>query len=249
MLVAGGDTGGKLGGIINLATSTNSSANAQIFNSATNTFLLVGSLNTARESAAIVALPNDLTLVVGGENCGPMTYGSASGFQCNALQTAELYNESTKSFSVAGAGSGGLMTVARSGPSATLIQGSGTSLDGQVLIVGGSSGSSFLSTVTPAPGSGAPAGQTALSTSELYNPTTDAFTASATHPGLPGGNRAADLHHWLGVDLPHHCHQCDLDGNFQWNHRHHHHVVGASDRADHRRRGNRPKRDGFVGCE
>ena len=41
MLVAGGDTGGKLGGIINLATSTVSSASSQIFNTATNTFLLV----------------------------------------------------------------------------------------------------------------------------------------------------------------------------------------------------------------
>ena len=47
--MAGGDTGGKLGGAINLATSTNSYNGAQIFNTATDTFLLVGNLNTKRE--------------------------------------------------------------------------------------------------------------------------------------------------------------------------------------------------------
>ena len=46
ILIAGGDTGGKLGGIINLATDTVTSAGAQVFNAATNTFLLVGTLNS-----------------------------------------------------------------------------------------------------------------------------------------------------------------------------------------------------------
>ena len=46
------------------------------------------------------------------------------------------------------------MTIARSGPSATLITGSGTALDGQVLIVGGSTGSSFLSALAAAAGFG-----------------------------------------------------------------------------------------------
>ena len=188
MLVAGGDTGGKLGGIINLATSTVSSASSQIFNTATNTFLLVGSLNTARESAAAVALPNNLTLIAGGETCSAMTYGGVAGFQCNALNTAELYNETTKAFTFAGSGSGGVMTVARSGPSATLISGSGTALDGQVLIVGGSTGSSFLGLSVPPPSTGAPSGQSALHTAELYNPTTDAFTATTgSIPGCAAG--------------------------------------------------------------
>jgi hypothetical protein len=115
-----------------------------------------------------------------------MTYGSTSGFQCNALQTAELYNESTKAFTVAGSGSGGLMTIARSGPSATLISGSGTALDGEVLIVGGSTGSSFLSSASTPP-AGSPPGQSALNTSELYNPALDSFTASATIPACPAG--------------------------------------------------------------
>ncbi len=192
ILIAGGDTGGKLSGVINLATDTVSTNSAQIFNAATDTFLAVGNLNTARESAVAVALPNGLTLVVGGQTCAAATYGSVSGYQCNALQTAELYNESTKSFTVAGSGSGGMMTVARSGPSATLIQGSGTALDGQVLIVGGSTGSSFLSVTTPAAGSGAPTGQTGLNSAELYNPIADAFVPTANSiPVCPAGTTCA----------------------------------------------------------
>ena len=147
----------------------------------------MGSLNTKRESAAAVALPNGLTLIVGGGSCGPTSYGGTSGFQCDALQTAELYNETSKTFSLAGSGSGGLMTIARSGPSATLIKGSGTGLDGQVLIVGGSTGSSFLSLAAPPAGSGAPAGQQALHSAELYNPATDAFTATNSIPGCAAG--------------------------------------------------------------
>ena len=163
-----------------------SSSGAQIFNAATDTFLAVGSLATARESAAAIALPNDLTLIAGGEHCAAKTIGTSPGFQCDALQTAELYNENTKAFQAAGTGSSGLMTVARSGPSATLISGSGTALDGQVLIVGGSSGSSFLS-LPPAPAA-APPGQMALNTAELYNPATDAFTAITNPiPGCPAG--------------------------------------------------------------
>ena len=187
-MVAGGDSGGKLAGVINLATSTNSSPSAQIFNTATDTFLLVGSLNTKRESSAAVVLPNGLTLIVGGQSCGSMTFGSSSGFECDALQTSELYSESTKAFMVAGSGSGGLMTIARNGPSATLIKGSGTALDGQVLIVGGSTGSSYLSQPAIPPGSmGSPLGQVALHSAELYNPATDAFTATSSIPGCAAG--------------------------------------------------------------
>jgi hypothetical protein len=134
-----------------------------------------------------VSLPSGLTLIVGGQTCSAATYGSTSGFQCNAINTAELYNESTQAFTYAGSGSGGTMTVARSGPSATLISGSGTALDGQVLIVGGSTGSSFLSTTTPAAGSGAPTGQVGLYTAELYNPATDAFTATNSIPVCAAG--------------------------------------------------------------
>lgn len=191
ILVAGGDTGGQLGGITNPAANTVSSNGAQIFDTATNTFLLVGNLDTSRESAVAVVLPNGLTLIVGGQSCSSATIGGQSGFECTALQTSELYNENTQTFTVAGSGSGGLMTIARSGPSATLIEGSGTPLDGQLLIVGGSTGSSFVSQTPPTPGPGVPTGQIALNTAELYNPATDTFTATNSIPGCPTGTSCA----------------------------------------------------------
>ena len=164
MLIAGGDTGGLLSGFIPLSTSTNSTASAEIYEAMTDTFGLVGSLNTAREaSSTAIALPNGKILVAGGSHCAPKTYGPGglcggstfNGFQCDALNTAELYSETTSttgSFTLAGTGSGSHMTTARSGATATLISGSGTSLDGKVLITGGSTGSTFLSLSTPPPG-------------------------------------------------------------------------------------------------
>jgi hypothetical protein len=155
-------------------------------------------MNTARESAAAVPLPNDLTLIVGGNDCMASTFNGTAGFTCTAQNTAELYNESTQTFSFAGTNFGanpaGHMIAARSGPAALLIQGSGTALDGQVLIYGGSTGSSFLALTTPP---GAPS-QTALNSAELYNPATDTFTALANaiptcavgHSSLPPNNES-----------------------------------------------------------
>ena len=137
VLIAGGDSGGVLGPF-HLATSTVSSTAAQVYNPTTDAFTLLTGLNTPRESAVPVVLPNGLTLIVGGETCAPSSYSATSGFLCTALNTAELYNESTGLFTFAGSGSGGTMTTPRMGPTATLISGSGTGLDGQVLIVGGS---------------------------------------------------------------------------------------------------------------
>ncbi len=198
MLIAGGDTGGLLSGFIPLSTSTNSTASAEIYEALSDAFGLVGSLNTAREATATaLPLPNGKTLIVGGSHCAPKTYGpgglcgssSFSGFQCDAQNTAELYTQTTSttgSFTLAGAGSGGVMTTARSGATATLITGSGTSLDGKVLITGGSSGSSFLSLSTPPPGC-APFGQVAQNTAEIYDPAADTFTATGSIPGCAAG--------------------------------------------------------------
>ncbi len=198
MLIAGGDTGGLLSGFIPLSTSTNSTAGAEIYEALSDAFGLVGSLNTAREATATaLPLPNGKTLIAGGSHCGPKTYGpgglcgssSFSGFQCDAQNTAELYTQTTSttgSFTLAGAGSGGHMTTARSGATATLITGSGTSLDGKVLITGGSSGSSFLSLSTPPPGC-APFGQVAQNTAEIYDPAADTFTATGSIPGCTAG--------------------------------------------------------------
>jgi hypothetical protein len=195
VLISGGDTGGLLGGIIPLATSTNSTASSEIYQALIDAFMVVGSLNTAREATApAVVLPNGKTLIVGGSHCAPKTFGpgglcgasSFSGFQCDALNTAELYNEGTSAFALAGGGSGGLMTTARSGATATLITGSGTGLDGKVLITGGSTGSSFLSLATPPPGC-APFGQVAQNSAEIYDPAADTFTATGAIPGCAAG--------------------------------------------------------------
>ncbi len=169
--------GAKLGGAINLATSTQSSAQVQIFNASANppAFQLVGSMSQPRESAAAIALPNHLTLVAGGSDCEPATVGGQSGFLCTASNTAELYHQDTQTFSLAGSGSSGQMTTARSGPTVTLITGSGTALDGQVLVVGGSNGQSFLSIVPPTN----PPVAAAQNTAELYDPNADSFTAIA----------------------------------------------------------------------
>jgi hypothetical protein len=180
--------------VLELATSTVSSAAAQVYNTSSETFQAVGSLNTARESAATVVLPNNMVLVAGGGNCVPSAYGgeATGAFLCTALSSAELYNEATQTFTFAGTAFGtnpsGGMTIARSGPSATLIEGSGTSLDGQVLIMGGSTGISFLYASSPP---GAP-GEAALNTGELYNPATDTFTAlPSAVPGCPAGESSA----------------------------------------------------------
>ena len=127
----------------------------------------------------------------------PRTYGpgglcgasSFNGFQCDALNTAELYSETTSttgSFTLAGSGSSGHMTTARGGATATLIKGSGTSLDGKVLITGGSTGSTFLALSTPPPGC-APFGQVAQNTAEIYDPVADSFTATGSIPGCTAG--------------------------------------------------------------
>ena len=187
LLMAGGDSGGLLG-FINLATSTVSSAVAQIYDPTTDALTKLTGLNTSRESAASVVLPNGLTMVVGGETCRASSFGGTSGFLCTAVDTAELYSETTGLFTYAGSGSGYAMTTARMGPTATLIEGSGTSLDGQVLIMGGSTGNSYLATTTPP---GTPA-QTALNTGELYNPVTDTFTElTSPIPPCPAGESSA----------------------------------------------------------
>ena len=127
MLIAGGDAAAyKLGGIVALASYGDSVAASQFYNGSTNAFVATTTaLNTDREGATAIALPNAKVLIVGGEHCFPQTYGTTTGFQCNALQTAELYNETTKSFTYAGRGSGGLMTTPRTGPTATLIGAAG----------------------------------------------------------------------------------------------------------------------------
>jgi hypothetical protein len=270
VLIAGGDTGGSLGGVVPLATSTISTKASEIYEAVADAFLGVGSLNTPREATAVaVALPSHKILIVGGSHCfmtainkkdtiaasptgatesgntvtitttaphgfnagSPVTIagvgvagyngtftvasivsttkftytdataglaasggGSAtlnqgngacgtasqSGFECDALNTAELYDETTSTFTLAGSGSGNAMTTQRSAPIATLLN------NGTVLIAGGSQGSTFLS-LTPLPTGCGPPGQVSENSAEIYNPTTDTFTATTPIPGCALG--------------------------------------------------------------
>ena len=112
-----------------------------------------------------------------GASCGAAGF---AGFQCDALQTADLYNETTQTFTPAGAGSNHLMTTERSGATATLLQ------NGKVLISGGSTGSTFLSLSAPPTGCG-PLGQVAQNSAEIYDPVADTFTATGSIPGCTAG--------------------------------------------------------------
>jgi hypothetical protein len=191
VLIAGGDSGGLVAGIVEFTMDTVSTNAAAIYKASSNAFGSVGTLNTAREGAATVVLPNGETLVVGGQHCFAKTIGPGgacgsstfSGFECDALDTAELYTEtgaSTGAFSIAGSGSDFAMTTARNGATATLLA------DGvSVLIVGGSSGSSFLGLSVPA--GCAPSGQVTQNTAEIYDTLTDTFTPTAAIPGCPAG--------------------------------------------------------------
>jgi hypothetical protein len=193
VLIAGGDTGGKISGVVEFAMETISTNAAEIYEAASDSFAAVGSLNTAREGAATVVLPNRQTLIVGGQHCFMTTIGPGGTcgtstftvFECDALDTAELYTQTgsgTGTFTPAGTGSGMKMTTARNGATATLLA------DGvSVLITGGSSGSSFLPASTAPPAGCGPAGQVSQNTAEIYNTLTDTFSATAPIPGCPAG--------------------------------------------------------------
>src|SRR5580693_741375 len=194
VLIAGGDTGALLDGIIEFSSGTVSTNAAEVYEAASNTFAAVGNLHTAREGSTAVVLPNKETLIVGGEHCFSTTIGpggacgtsSFPGFGCDALDTAELYTETgagTGSFTLAGSGSSFAMTSARSGATATLLA------DGvSVLITGGQSGSTFLGSGSSTPPAGcAPSGQVSQNTAEIYDLATDTFTATASIPGCPAG--------------------------------------------------------------
>ena len=97
------------------ANLTNVLNTAQLYNPTTGLWTATGSMHTARESFAAVALANGQVLVEGGEGSGGAI-----------LATAELYTPSTGKWTPAGA-----MSVARYGHTATLLQ------NGKVLVTGG----------------------------------------------------------------------------------------------------------------
>jgi large repetitive protein len=136
-------------GLVLVAGGTDANNNvlnsAEIYSVSGAAFSTTGNLNTARTDAVAVLLPNGEVLVAG---------GSSNGLATGALNTAELFNPSTGTFSVAGSGSSNVMTAARFGATATLLN------NGQVLIAGGENSGGVLNSA------------------ELYNPVTDTFTAT-----------------------------------------------------------------------
>lgn len=102
-------------------------------------FSRAGSMSTTRESASATLLPNGKVLIAGGYNSLP-------------LQTAELYDPATGTFTATGN-----MVTARVSHTATLLA------NGKVLVAGGSDGVS-----------------TRLSSAELYDPVSGTFTATGS---------------------------------------------------------------------
>ncbi|HET6929299.1 MAG TPA: Ig-like domain repeat protein [Candidatus Acidoferrum sp.] len=95
--------------------------------------------------------------------------GSGNGLATGALNTAELFDPSAGTFAVAGTGSANAMTAARFGASVTLLA------TGKVLIAGGANSGGVLNSA------------------ELYDPTTDAFTATGNPNSARSGASAALL--------------------------------------------------------
>ncbi|HEU6440627.1 MAG TPA: kelch repeat-containing protein [Terriglobales bacterium] len=186
-------------------------ASAELYDPASGTFSLTGSMATARMQPSAMLLADGRVLVVGGFGC---TSDNKMGPQ---LATAELYDPRTGTFSPTGS-----MTSARAGYTATLLA------DGRVLIAGGAvlPNSAIVASAElydPARGTFSPTGpmttpraqQTAtllssglvlvaggfkrspdgttsdmyLASAELYDPATGTFSAT----GSMGSSRAGDI--------------------------------------------------------
>jgi hypothetical protein len=162
ILIAGGTESGNRGPSLNTA---------EIYDPATGTFALTTAafpgtgtnMTDFRTNHTATTLSDGTILIAGGENdTGP------GPTQHLGLRTAEIYDPSTGSFTATAQE----MTAGRNLATATLISGSGTALDGQVLIAGGEDVNFFT-----------------LDTAEIYNPSDQTFTRTT-------GNMAAarDLH-------------------------------------------------------
>jgi hypothetical protein len=120
---------------------------AELFDPATGTFALTGSLNTPRFGATATLLADGRVLVVGG-------FGPGANM-LPRLNTAELYDPSTGTFSETGS-----MIAPRVGHTATLLS------SGKVLIAGGTDSNA---------GGGA-----AIVNAELYDPSNDTFSTTGS---------------------------------------------------------------------
>lgn len=145
VLVAGGENSS---GVI--------TATAELYDPATGSFSTTGSLITARAFSTATLLPNGKVLVAGG----------MANFMLNqAVDTVEIYDPVTATFSVAGT-----MSISRVYHTATLLG------NGKVLMAGGGS-------AIHAPSA----------TAELYDPVTSTFSATGTMAEAKGTHTATLL--------------------------------------------------------
>ncbi|HUO04931.1 MAG TPA: choice-of-anchor D domain-containing protein [Candidatus Binataceae bacterium] len=164
LLIVGGDTGG------NLAVQGSTQAPNGLFDNSTNAVQVYDpaipgfvsgdftTLPTNVEGAWATALPDQTILITGGTNCS----GAATpNFFCAALNTAELYTPSSNSFAAVGP-----MNHPRGAGLSALINGSGTSEDGDVLVAGGYTGNMVITS----DGFSINAGGSATTAAEIYTP-------------------------------------------------------------------------------
>src|SRR5678816_2351298 len=130
---------------------------------ASGSFVATGSMTTPRLAHTATLLKDGRVLIAGG-----FLYVNSNGFPV-ALESAELYDPSTGSFSPAGS-----MITARAHHTATLLP------DGRVLIAGG-----FQYTVAPR--------STYLTNAELYDPAAGTFTATESMIEAQGSDTATLL--------------------------------------------------------
>ena len=194
VLVAGGVGGGN---------------SAELYDPATGTWTLTGAMNTARFSHTTILLPNGKVLVAGGWNSGPLSsvelydpatgtwttanamntacYGRtatslpngqvlvAGGCNYQSVSSAELYNPTTGTWTTTAA-----MATPRYFHTATPLT------NGQVLVVGGFDGSY-----------GGFSGRS-LSSAELYDPSTEKWTATSALNGASGSWVSETTWNWGG---------------------------------------------------
>ena len=167
--------------------SPESSSNAALlYNVSTQQFTsTAGHLTDDRVFHTATLLPNGNVLLAGGLH-GQTEVGSgrARGIFGGVLNSAEVFNSSTQTFTcVNGAKSGpvcnGSMTNSRAGHTATALKSSGP-LAGDVLLVGG----------VGAKGETTRGAGKALKTAELYNPATNKFSATGSMKTARGGQAA-----------------------------------------------------------
>jgi len=161
ILIAGGTESGNSGPSLNTAEIYDPVAGK--FALTTTAFPGSGTnMTDFRSNHTATTLSDGSILIAGGEDDTGPAHAQHVG-----LRTAEIYDPSTGSFTATAQE----MTAGRNLATATLISGSGTALDGQVLIAGGED-----------------VNFTTLDTAEIYNPSVQTFTQT------PGSMAARDTH-------------------------------------------------------